>query len=128
LKKTCFLQIGEAGEQRFHLERGDVAMGKGAGSVSMIGGADGPTSIFIAGKGGKVKLTTRIQNDFRKRKRNRIKKRITANPHTLEEVVELLKQEYGAVEVSQQSFNYQEQRKCIKTSLIMRHRPVLEFP
>ena len=28
--------------------------------------ADGPTSIFIAGKGGKVKLTARIQNYFRK--------------------------------------------------------------
>ena len=51
-------------------------MGKGAGSVSIIGGADGPTSIFVAGKGGKVKLTTRIQNYFRKLKRNRIKKRI----------------------------------------------------
>lgn len=100
-------------------------MGKGAGNISIIGGADGPISIFIAGKGGKVKLTTRIQNYFRKIKRNRIKKRITANPHTLEEVVELLRREYGAVEVWQQSFNYQEQRKCLKASLIMRHRPDL---
>ena len=100
-------------------------MGKGEGSVSVIGGADGPTSIFIAGKSGKVKLTTRIQNYFRKLKRNRVKKRITANPHTLEEVVELMKREYGAEEVSQQSFNYQEQRKCLKASLVMRHRPDL---
>ncbi|RKI93137.1 hypothetical protein D7V94_03885 [Parablautia intestinalis] len=98
-------------------------MGKGADSVSIIGGADGPTSIFIAGKGGKVKLTTCIQNYFCKLKRNRIKKRITANPHTLDEVVELLKREYGALEVSQQSHNYLEQRKCLKASLIMRHRP-----
>ena len=100
-------------------------MGKGAGSVSIIGGADGPTSIFIAGKSDKVKLTTRIQNYFRKLKRNRVKKRITANPHTLEEVVELMKREYGAEEVSQHSFNYQEQRKCLKASLVMRHRPDL---
>ena len=100
-------------------------MGKGAGSVSIIGGADGPTSIFIAGKGGKVKLTTRIQNYFRKLKRNRVKKRITANPHTLGEVVQWLKREYGAVEVSQQSHNYLEQRKCLKASLVMRHRPDL---
>lgn len=100
-------------------------MGKGAGSVSIIGGADGPTSIFIAGKGGKVKLTTRIQNYLRKLKRNIVKKRITANPHTLEEVVELLKREYGAVEVSQQSHNYLEQRKCLRASLVMRHRPDL---
>ena len=100
-------------------------MGKGAGSVSIIGGADGPTSIFIAGKGGKVKLTTRIQNYFRKLKRNRVKKRITANPHTLEEVVKLMKREYGAEEVSQQSHNYLEQRKCLKASLVMRYRPDL---
>ena len=100
-------------------------MGKGAGNVSVIGGADGPTSIFIAGKGGKVKLTTRIQNYFRRIKRNKVKKRITANPHTLEEVVQWLKREYGAVEVSQQSHNYLEQRKCLKASLVMRHRPDL---
>ena len=100
-------------------------MGKGAGSVSIIGGADGPTSIFVAGKGGKVKLTTRIRNYFRKAKRNRLKKRITANPHTLEEVVGLLKREYGVVEVSQQSHNYLEQRRTLKASLIMRHRPDL---
>ena len=72
-------------------------MGKGAGGVSIIGGADGPTSIFIAGKGGKIKLTTRIRNYFYKIKRDRIKRQITANPHTLEEVVEWLKREYGAV-------------------------------
>ena len=100
-------------------------MGKGEGSISIIGGADGPTSIFIAGKSDKVKLTTRIQNYFRKLKSNRVKKRITANPHTLEEVVELMKREYGAEEVSQHSFNYQEQRKCLKASLVMRHRPDL---
>ncbi len=100
-------------------------MGKGAGSVSIIGGTDGPTSIFIVGKGDREKLTTRIQNYFRKLKRNRLKKRITVNSHTLEEVVQLLKREYGAVEVSQQSFHYQEQRKCLKASLVMRHRPDL---
>ncbi len=100
-------------------------MGKGAGSVSIIGGADGPTSIFIVGKGGGVKLTTRIQNYFRIIKRNRIKKQITANPHTLEEVVEWLKREHGAVEVSQQSHNYMEQKQFLKASLIMRHRPDL---
>ena len=100
-------------------------MGKSASSVSIIGGADGPTSIFIVGKGGKVKFTTRIKDYFRKIRRNRIKKRITANPHTLEEVVEWLKREHGAVEVSQQSHNYLEQKRCLKASLIMRHRPDL---
>ena len=31
-------------------------MGKSALSVSIIGGADGPTSIFIAGKSGKINI------------------------------------------------------------------------
>ena len=39
--------------------------------------------------------------------------------------MELMKREYGAEEVSQESFNYQEQRKCLKASLVMRHRPDL---
>ena len=72
-----------------------------------------------------MKFKTHIRNHFCKLKRNRIKKRIAANPHTLEEVAELLKREYGVVEVSQQSFNYQEQRKCLKASLVMRHHPDL---
>ncbi len=41
-------------------------MERGAGSVSVIGGADGPTSIFIAGKDSKVRLTTGIQSYFGK--------------------------------------------------------------
>ncbi len=40
-----------------------------------------------------MKLATRIQNYFRRIKRNRVKKRITASPHTLEEVVQWLKRE-----------------------------------
>lgn len=100
-------------------------MSKRAGNVTMIGGADGPTSIFIAQKGGKVKLRTRMANYFRKRKRDRIKGRITANPHTLDEVVEMMKREYGALELSQRSVHYQEQRSSLKASLVMRHRPDL---
>lgn len=117
--------VGLNGRQGLFLDMGEADMGKGADSVSIIGGADGPTSIFIARKGGKVKFITRIQNFFRKIKRNRIKRRITANPHTLEEVMELLKREYGAVEVSNQSHNYLEQRRCLKASLVMRYRPDL---
>lgn len=100
-------------------------MGKSAGSVSIIGGADGPTSYFIAGKGGKVKFTTRIRNALYRIKRNRIKRRIRANPHTLEEVVAMLKRNYAAKEVSEQSHDYLEQKRSLKASLVMRRRPDL---
>ena len=46
----AFQVSGRLGEQRFNFRMGDVDMGKVASSVSIIGGADGPTSIFIAGK------------------------------------------------------------------------------
>ena len=37
----------------------------------------------------------------------------------------MVKREHGAVEVSQQSHNYMEQKQFLKASLIMRHRPDL---
>lgn len=53
--------------------------------VSIIGGADGPTSIFIAGKSDKRPLKVRIKNAIYKCKRKRVEKRIVANSHTLNE-------------------------------------------
>ena len=52
-------------------------------SVSIIGGADGPTSIFIAGKSDKRPLKVRIKNAIYKCKRKRVEKRIVAGSHTL---------------------------------------------
>lgn len=100
-------------------------MGKRAESVSIIGGADGPTSIFIAGKDNKANLRQRIRDVCYKAKRRRVEKKIAANPHTLEEVVTYLKEKYNAVEVSDQTINYSEQKRCLKESLILNHRPEL---
>lgn len=98
---------------------------KGARGVSVIGGADGPTSIFIAGKSNKVSLKERIKRFFYKKKRRRVEKTITANPHTLEEVIRYLQNTYGAVEVSKESHAYLEEYRCLKESLILRHKPEL---
>lgn len=101
---------------------------KNACSVSIIGGADGPTSVFIAGKTGKTRkipLKERIRRGIYQRKRRKIEKTITANPHTLEEVIQYLQDNYSAVEVSKGSHTYLEQRKCLKESLIMQHKPEL---
>ena len=100
-------------------------MGKRARGVSIIGGADGPTSIFLVG--GKKKRTPkeRVRGFIHERKRNRIQKKITANPHTPEELAAFLKREYGARELSKKSRTYQEQRRCMKESLVTRYRPEL---
>ncbi len=100
-------------------------MGKRAESVSIIGGADGPTSIFLIDNKGKRKLGERIRGFFYEKKRQRVKKKITANPHTLEELTDYLKMEYGARELSKKSRSYQEQRKSMKEALIVRYRPEL---
>lgn len=100
-------------------------MKKCAKEVSVIGGADGPTSIFIAGNAKKPGLSERIKRARYKKKRNRVKKAIVAIPHTLEEVVEYMQDVYDATEISKQSYSYLEQRKCLKESLIIQHAPQL---
>ena len=94
-------------------------------SVSIIGGADGPTSIFIAGKSDKKPLKMRIKNAIYKCKRKRVEKRIVAGSHTLNEVVEYAKNRYGLVEMNTAKRQYREQRACLKESLVIQHKPEL---
>lgn len=100
-------------------------MGNNAGSVSIIGGADGPTSVFIAGKQRKLKLTQRIKNYFYKKRRARIEKKIIANPHTVDEVICYIVDKYRAIEVSFDEYSYIEEKRGLKESLIIRHKPEL---
>ncbi len=98
---------------------------KSASAVSIIGGSDGPTSVFLAGKTGKRPLKVRIKNYFYKCKRKRIAKRIVPGAHSLEEVIAYSKNKYSAVEIDTTQHNYTEQRKCLKESLIITHKPEL---
>lgn len=100
-------------------------MKKSKNSVSIINGADGPTSFFIAKKPKKLKLSERIKRACYQRKRKRIEKKIIANPHTLDEVVIYIKERYGAKELSKQSYSYLEQYRSLKASLMIQHRPEL---
>lgn len=100
-------------------------MGKNAKGVAVIGGADGPTSVFIAGKQGKPKLFQRIKNYFYKKKRARIERKITANPHSMEEVIAYIKSRYDIREVGHDEYSYLEERNSLKESLIIRHKPEL---
>lgn len=94
-------------------------------SVAIIGGADGPTSIFVAEKSDKKPLKIRIQERVYSYKRDRAEKKITANAHTLEEVVAYAKDKYGIEEVDENRIEYQEQYGSLKESLIMRKKPEL---
>ena len=98
---------------------------KRASAVSIIGGADGPTSVFLAGRTGKRPLKIRIRNFLYKCKRKQIAKKIVPGAHSLEEVVSYAKNKYSAVEIDTTQHNYIEQRKNLKESLIITHKPDL---
>lgn len=98
---------------------------KAVSSVSFIGGADGPTSVFVAGMDENPGIIERIKRNFYKRKRNKAEKGIEADPHTLEEVTAYLMEEYGAKELSHHTQQYQEERNGLKESLIIQYKPEL---
>lgn len=86
-------------------------------NITMIGGADGPTSVFLVGKSGKRSLTELVSGYFYQKKRNYITKKIIADPHSLEEVAEHIKTKYGAAEIPETTHRYIEQRKGLKEGL-----------
>lgn len=51
---------------------------KSTGAVSIIGGADGPTSVFIAGRSQKQPLKLRIKQAIYRHKRKEVEKTIVA--------------------------------------------------
>ena len=98
---------------------------KSKGGVSIIGGADGPTSIFIAGKSEEQPLKLRIRNYIYQCKRKRAEKKIVAGVHTLDELVAYAKNRYDFIEINQDELRYFEQRKSLKESLILQYKPEL---
>lgn len=93
--------------------------------VSVIYGADGPTSVFMLGKSKKQPLKARIRNARYQSKRKKVEAAIVANSHSISETVEYAKDKYGLTETAFTDEKYIEQVKCLKESLIFRHKPEL---
>lgn len=102
-----------------------------ASTIGIIGGADGPTSVFIAGKvnGRKLPFFKRMKQKWNlyhyKKRRAKVEKSIESNPHTLDEVMEYICDKYSATEISTDSKRYLRQKKYMKESLILRFSPEL---
>lgn len=96
-------------------------------NVSIIGGADGPTSIFIAGRIGKGRrpFKVRVKNMLYRQRRRRIAGRIRPRFHSLKQVALFMKREYGAVELSWEGLEYQERIAGLKEMLIIQNKPEL---
>lgn len=100
---------------------------KKAKAVTIIGGADGPTSVFLVGqvKGKKKPLKQRIRQCIHQYRRKKASKKICANPHTLQEVLKYADQKYHVSEVPKTQRNYTEQFASLKEGLILKHKPEL---
>ena len=98
---------------------------KSKNAISIIGGADGPTSIFIAGHSKKQPLKIRIKNSIYRYKRKKVEKTIVANPHSLSETVQYAKDKYELTETAPADREYIEHIKCLKESLILQYEPEL---
>lgn len=101
-------------------------------SYTVIGGADGPTSIFLAGnfKGHKEKniiktIKRKILNKKFNIKRKKAAKLIVPNPHTIEQTIQYIKQHYHAVEADCSYPYFNERKLNMKYLLIRREKPEL---
>lgn len=94
-------------------------------AITIIGGADGPTSVFIAGRTKKKSFKNRVRRFLYQSKRRRVEKRIEANPHTVQEVAAYAVAQYHAVEIPRTQKRYIDQYASAKLSLIFMYKPEL---
>lgn len=96
-------------------------------TASIIGGADGPTSIFIAGtdKDSKMSLKNRIRNKRYEMIRKRAESKIRPGAHTIDEVINYAKEKYGITPVNKTERKYVESRKNLKEGIICEYKPEL---
>ena len=95
------------------------------GTVGIIGGADGPTSVFVAGRKKRVSIKGCIRNKIYEWKRNCATKKITAGERSLDEVIIYAAKKYQAAEIDATTRRYVSQKNCLKESLISRYKPEL---
>lgn len=99
---------------------------KSAQSVSIIGGSDGPTSIFLAGdRNRKPSLRQRIKRACYRARKKRIAASITAGAHSLDEVCTYMKDELGFKELDSSDRCYQREYHETRASFILQYQPKL---
>ena len=98
---------------------------KSTGSVAIIGGADGPTSIYIVGKTNK-RLKFCIRNTINKWKRKKAEKKIAANSHTLQEVLAYAYRKYNVVEIDSLAREYRSSLCIVNEYLRMGNKAELK--
>lgn len=102
---------------------------KAASAVSIIGGADGPTSVWLCSKNQKQPLKHRIKSSIHKRtydiRKNWYQKHIIADSHTMDEVFEYIQKELGYIEVPFEDEECRQKYEEMRASFIMQYIPEL---
>lgn len=102
---------------------------KVASNYTVIGGADGPTSVFIVGETKEKWSIRKIKNVLRnkryQKRRKKVMATISTDPHSLDEVITYITTKYQAIELSQDSREYQRRRKDCKAGFVLRFKPEL---
>lgn len=99
---------------------------KAASAVTVIQGADGPTSVFfLGGKGSKRTLKQKIQSKLFALRKKRIARHLKANPHTMEQVIEYVKSKWGYIDIGKDSEEYKTEYTQMRASFILMYKPEL---
>ncbi|MCM1173743.1 MAG: hypothetical protein NC341_01695 [Blautia sp.] len=103
-------------------------MSKGPRSCQIIRGADGPTSVFIAGRKEKnpFRRLERMWYDRKyRRKKEKAERSIVPGSHTIQEVLQYAGEKYGMIEADVSCRGYERRKRDRRRSLIYRKRPDL---
>ncbi len=100
-------------------------MKKSSDAVSVIGGADGPTSVFIAKKSAKLTLRQKFERFKYKIKKYYVEKTIKCVSHSMDEVIEYIVNRYGFIKVDNGSDEIAEEYKQMRASFILQYSPEL---
>ena len=99
---------------------------KRVSATTIIGGSDGPTSIFLVGnKGGKLSLRQKLERVCYKVRKKRAEKSIKADAHTMDQVCEYIVNELGYTEVDKSESRYKEEYREMRASFLMQYKPEL---
>lgn len=98
-------------------------MDKRTSADAIIGGTDGPTSVFVIKKNPKLTLKQKLGRLLYKLKRTYVEKTLKAKSHSIDEVMEYIVNELGFVEIDNDEVEreYNEMR----ASFIMQYAPEL---
>ena len=96
-------------------------MAKEKRAVSVISGADGPTSVFFVKKNSKMTLRQKVERIKYKIKRTYVEKTLTTQSHNLDEVMEYIVNKYGFIELDKNSDEIKEEYNQMRASFIMQY-------